>query len=147
MVDSPVRVLCHCLFLFPQNLYKLMKYLTIDNKRYLLHRRDYTERSERFRKVSRGLTGKTIVQDFGHQNYIINATILVYVTPPRPEYGSLADLQAAYALVPVTVTDVDGITRQMVFISSLDVPRAYSLVDDGVPFKVKITLEEFINGY
>lgn len=117
-----------------------MKYITINNKRYLLHRRDYTERSDRLRKVSRGLTGNHVIQDFGHSDSSLNITILVYVTPPRPEYGSLADLQAAYVLTPVNVTDVDGITHQMVFIGSLDVPRAYSLVDNGVPFKIKISL-------
>lgn len=80
-------------------------------------------------------------QDFGFTGRRWTMTILVELTPEDANYGSKANLEAAYALASVGFTDSFGTNQgSVVFEGDLDLPPAYALVDATVPFEVEIKL-------
>lgn len=116
--------------------------ITLDNKRYYLHKRDHRQASDPYRTSDVGLTGKTIIQDFGFTKKTWELTILVYLVNPPTGFGSMSDLQAAFAATPpIVFVDVDGSEADVILLGRLEMERSFSLVDQTAPFPVSLRLE------
>ncbi len=120
--------------------------ITINGKQYHTEKRQITNSYDPLRTVTRGLSNKSIVQEFAGSIKRLEAVVLVYLDghAPNTSMGELSDLEAAFDTVPVSVTDAAG-TRNMVFLGVLDLSRQFSLVDQTAPFAVQISLEEYVS--
>ena len=120
--------------------------ITINGLQYHTEKRQHKTTYDPLRTVNRGLSGKSIVQEFAGSIKRLEAVILVYLDgqAPNTSMGELSDLEAAFDAVPVSVTDAAG-TRNMIFTGVLDLSRQFSLVDQTAPFAVPISLEEYVS--
>jgi len=118
--------------------------ITIDGKQYHVERRQHTTKRNPLRKVTRGLTNKSIVQTFGRSIKTLEMTILVYLDghAPNSGMGEESDLEVAFDKVPCSITDITG-TGDYVFLGTLDLSRQFALVDTSAPFAVDLRAESY----
>jgi hypothetical protein len=119
--------------------------LTINGKVYRLHQRLHTESIEPLRTHTKGLTGKSVVVDFGADDVALDVEILCYLDGKAPfaNFGTVSDLKTAWATAPVTVVDLDGTSASYVPAGKLDLSRQFSIVDEAAPFVVRCRFEEY----
>lgn len=120
----------------------MANYITLNSKRYLTTRRDFTPTRRKAQQVRTTLGGKTVSQTFGFTDERWAFTILVQITPDDPLYGSAADLETAYGLAYVSFTDVFGNTSSVYTEGELAQPPKYALVDPTAHYEVALILRK-----
>lgn len=126
------------------------RYITLDGKRYAVIDPQYEPVIDRMKTYTKGLTGKSIIQDFTVEDRVPKEWIFrlrAFISETYdPEYGLVSDLEAAYHQPYVTFTEHDDSKNHLVGILSpiRPVPQVGANIEGhcyGVAF-IDVTLEK-----
>lgn len=118
-------------------------YILLNSKRYKTAERSFKAISFVPKQMNYTVGGKTASQNFGFTLYRWEMDIWVELSPVDSNYGSWANLLAAYTPSYVPFTDVFGTSQGNVYLEG-ELPQMpeYALVDPAVPFKVPLNLKQ-----
>lgn len=119
----------------------VLRYVTLNGKRYLTANRSFKRKAKKARQVNTTLGGKTQTQTFAFTGTRLDMTILVHYSPTDAAYGSWNDLLAAYESAYVPMVDLFGVNQgDVIFDGELEEMPEWALIDQTVPFEVSISL-------
>ncbi len=121
----------------------MASYIILDDKRYAVAITRYEPAEEKSQSVDVTVGGKTVSQTFAYIDYRWGFDILVDDVPAE-NYGSLADLKAAYRKPYVGFTDHYGVDQGTVFFVSAcsEKPLTPMLSGAGAKFTVPVLLRK-----